>query len=260
MVKTCVTPPWSNWPADEALDDFAANGSDDGDLRSHLRRIFDHCFGIVQAERAQGVFAGLHIRLRLGAGGFRLLKVGLGDCAVRVEILRALIHLFGEKKRIAGFDVRGARRGVVRAVYREQRLSGVHRFARSNQDLVHGATDGAENGRSLKRVVRDVSREAQQTRELGLFHGDDLDVGQLIGRNTEQRGSVCFGLRAGVGGHLRFGIPGARAATGKGKPSRECRDRKSASRKKHFSHGRVLVPTAWRICSSAVMYVAKAWR
>src|SRR4029077_17486239 len=97
---------------DETLDHYAANGSDDGDLRSHLRRIFRYGFGIFKAEGAQGVFAGLHIGLRLGVGRLGLLKVGFGDGAVSVEVLRAVEDFLREEKSIAGFDVGGTRSGI----------------------------------------------------------------------------------------------------------------------------------------------------
>ncbi len=102
---------------------FLPHGSEDGDLRSGFGRIFRERFGIVDAQDAKGVFAGLEIGLGLGAVGFGLLKVGFGDGAVSEEVLRAIVELVGEEKRSAGFEVGGARGGVVRAVDSEQRLA-----------------------------------------------------------------------------------------------------------------------------------------
>ncbi len=119
-------------------------------------------FGIADAQSAEGVFAGLEIRLSLVARGLGLLEVGLGDGAVREEVLSAGEKFFRKKIGIAGFEVGGAGGRVVWAGDGEERLAGVDGLAGRDEKFMDGAADGGENRRSLERVVGHGASEPQR--------------------------------------------------------------------------------------------------
>ncbi len=139
--------------SDEALDNFSADGGEDGNFGSCLRWILHERFGIVDAQNAQSVFAGLEIGLSLVAIGLGLLKVGLGDGAMRQEILRTREELVGEEKSVACLYVGGTGRGVVWTVDGEERLPFAHGFAGRDEEFMDGPAHGGEDRGSHKGVV-----------------------------------------------------------------------------------------------------------
>ena len=191
--------------------------------------------------------------------GFRLLEIGLGDGAVGEEILRACIKSFTEGVGILGFDVGRAGRGVVRAGNREERLAGLHELAGRHEDFVDWSANRRENGGGCKCVVRHRARQAERARKRSFFRGHNLDVRHLFLRNAEEFGGVCLRFGGRERSHVGFGFTRPCAAPRDKNTERTCdgSDGHKAQQVHAFScemlHVTFLVPTAWRICSSASM-------
>ena len=107
-------------------------------------------FGIVDAEDAEGILAGLKIGLSLRAVGFGGLEVGQGDGAVIEKILRASEKLIGKEIGIARLDVGGARSGVIGAVDGEERLPLMHGLAGATRSSWTGPPIAAKTGVVMK--------------------------------------------------------------------------------------------------------------
>src|SRR5208283_2382927 len=119
----------------------------------------------------------------------------------------------GEEVGVLGFDVGGARGGIIGAGHGEERLAGLHEFTGGDEDLVDRPANGGENGSGGEGVVGDRAGEAESARERRFFRGHDLNVRHLLFGNGEKLGGVRLGFRGGEGSHLRFGFAGAGAAT-----------------------------------------------
>ena len=116
--------------SNETFDDLATDWGEHGNLRGSLRRAFDEGFKIFEAQRAQSILARLYVGLGLGAVGFCLLEVALGDSVMFVEVDGALVILIGKLEGGARFQVSGTGCGIVGTPDRQAAFGRRGRLAR----------------------------------------------------------------------------------------------------------------------------------
>ena len=97
---------------DETFDNFAVDGSDDGNFGGGFDGILATASGSFRPRRGARQLK-IPDRREPGLARFGLLEVSFGDGAVVEEIFRTSVEFIGEGGSVASFDVCGARDGII---------------------------------------------------------------------------------------------------------------------------------------------------
>ncbi len=236
-----------------AFHDFAANRRVQWNFR---RGRFFQVFRLRNSQNFQSEQRGVQIGLRLDAVRFGLQQIAFGDGVVVVQILRAIVVLVCDAERITRFQVGGEQQRIVRAAHFQQRLALLHSLSRHRQQPAYRATDLRDHRRGLEGVVGDGAGEPQHARQIRSVSTVTTCTCDVWSAGIENSPGFVLGCLRRIRSHLARALLRAACRQSQRRQRDDSQMRCSAISPREFApyfhHGRLLVPTASRSCSTAV--------